>query len=514
MIIIKKEWNAMKHVVYVPLDERPCNIDFPYQLFDKEYFLIERLNASILGYKNKPAWVERISPWLNNAAKDADGMVVSIDMLLYGGLIPSRCHHESFEVIEDRLKIIKKIKAMHPNLTIYAFQTIMRCPGYDGSDAEPDYFKTYGSRIHRYGRLKHLIDSGEADEENIRAFKDLKIPSSYVDDFVSRRNINVNAILKALSLVSENIIDFFVIAQDDSSEYGWTAMDQIIIRKRIRELSVRMKTAMYPGADEVGVILLARMYNQMKKFKPKLLVKYPSATSAQIIPNIEDRYLDTMVKYHIVVSGGLVATSLEEADAVVFVNAPAYKMLSRLNPKVEGLGMSVLRNMPESLGFLRYASIEKQKPVIIADVTYGNGSNLAIYDYLKETGLLFDVAAYGGWNTASNTIGCVIAQGMLFIHNGKTHSHMNFLMLRYLEDIAYQGYVRQHVRDEVLRDHPTYEYDDVRETNGEIAQIIKQKLGLFIEEHMKEIKPHVHIKQVSLPWKRMYEIRLDIEYIK
>jgi len=31
---------------------------------------------------------------------------------------------------------------------------------------------------------------------------------------------------------------------------------------------------------------------------------------------------------------------------------------------------------------------------------------------------------------------------------------------------------------------------------------------------MKEIKPHVHIKQVSLPWKRMYEIRLDIEYIK
>ncbi len=500
------------HVAYLPLDERPCNYDFPYQLFDKDDFTVERIDLSLLGCKDKPANSDQIAAWLDNAAKDADGLVVSIDMLLYGGLVPSRRHHEAFDAIEDRLKTIKKLKAMHPDVIIYAFQTIMRCPGYDGSDAEPDYFKTYGRRIHDYGYLKHRIDLKIADDEEIAVFHKLKIPASHLGDFVSRRNVNAEATLKSLSLVSEGIIDYFIIAQDDSSEYGWTAMDQIRIRERIRELSVRMKTAMYPGADEVGMMLMARMFNKMKKVKPKLFVKYPSVTSAQIIPNIEDRYLDTMVTYHIVVSGGLVATSLEEADAVVFINAPADKMLSCLNPKEEGRGMTVLRNMPEALEFLSHASKEKHKPIIIADVTHGNGSTLAMYDYLRETGLLFDVAAYAGWNTASNTIGCAIAQGMHFIHDGKTKSHMDFLMLRYIEDIAYQGYVRQYVRDEVLKDHPVYEYDDVREKKGEVADIVKQNLKIFIEKHMKEITPHVTVKQVSLPWRRMYEARFGIEY--
>ncbi|MDF2700019.1 MAG: hypothetical protein K0Q49_1575 [Haloplasmataceae bacterium] len=502
----------MKKIVYLSLDERPCNYEFPYMMFNNDEFQIKRIDLSLLGYKKKSANIEAVSQWLYDECMDAYGLVLSIDTLVYGGIVPSRLHHDSVDVLKDRLEILKKIKIKNPSLITYAFQLIMRCPGYNSSDEEPDYYEKYGVNIFKNGFINHLISVNKAKEEDIHFLETHPVPDEFLSDFKNRREVNREINAETLNYVESHVIDFLVIPQDDSAEYGFTAIDQDFVRKIVDEKKLNTKVYMYPGADEVGMTLMSRMYTKFKNKRPKIYIKYPSITSGQIIPNIEDRFLDTTVKYHIMVSGGIVVTSLEECDAVAFINAPADRMLSRLSPKEEGQGMTTLRNMVEAFEFIEYALKLRNKAIIIGDVTYGNGSSLEIYNYLVLKDMLFDIAAYGGWNTASNAIGGAIAQGMAYVINGKTKQHMDFLMLRYVEDIAYDGYVRQLIKNEILPNYPQFNYYNVLETRGLFTDILNEQLQLFINTKMPELIPFIEIKDIFMPWKRMYEIGMDIVY--
>ena len=116
----------MKKVILLPLDERPCNYDFVYKLFQSEE--IELVRPKKLGSKKTPADTDAIREFLLEESKDAYGVILSVDMLLYGGLIPSRMHKESEEVLKERLSTICKIKEVNSQIKIYAFHCIMRCP--------------------------------------------------------------------------------------------------------------------------------------------------------------------------------------------------------------------------------------------------------------------------------------------------------------------------------------------------------------------------------------------------
>ena len=71
--------------------------------------------------------------------------------------------------------------------------------------------------------------------------------------------------LYSLSYVKEKIIDFLIVPQDDSAPYGYTAKDQIVIRKEINRLNIAFNALMYPDADGVGNTLLARAINHIKQ---------------------------------------------------------------------------------------------------------------------------------------------------------------------------------------------------------------------------------------------------------
>lgn len=66
---------------------------FPERLFLNEDFNIVR--PETLGNKKLPADLDKLASFLRKECKDADGLILSVDTLLYGGLIPSRIHHET-----------------------------------------------------------------------------------------------------------------------------------------------------------------------------------------------------------------------------------------------------------------------------------------------------------------------------------------------------------------------------------------------------------------------------------
>lgn len=87
-------------------------------------------------------------------------------------------------------------------------------------------------------------------------------------------------------------------------------------------------------------------------------------------------------------------------------------------------------------------------------------------------------------------------------------------MHRYIEDIAYCGYVRQYLRDQVLPSNQRFTYYDVKEERGAFTDMLKQELTKFIREKMPEIASHVIIEDLYMPWKRMYEVGLKVRYLK
>src|SRR5690625_4965038 len=96
-------------ILYIPLDERPCNLEIPQIILkgSPKYEVITP-DLELFGKKKIPANVEGMWDFIENTVQDIDAAVLSIDMLLFGGLIPSRIHNLSHEEVSSRLEKLKK----------------------------------------------------------------------------------------------------------------------------------------------------------------------------------------------------------------------------------------------------------------------------------------------------------------------------------------------------------------------------------------------------------------------
>lgn len=496
----------MKKVVLLPLDERPCNFEFPYKLFNNDE--LEIIRPSKLGDKKIPANSYEVIEFLKTTTIEADGLVISIDTLLYGGLIPSRLHYLTDDELQDRLNVLKEIKQKNPSLIIYAFACIMRCPKYSSSDEEPDYYEICGAEIHKIGAVIHKHKLGEFELPQIEDLKRIA-KDEYLFDYTDRRKVNLDYNIKTIDLVQEGIIDFLVIPQDDSAEYGFTAMDQIVVRDRINETVLNSKIYVYPGADEVALTLLARMSNKFLLKKPKVYVRYSSTLAMSVVPPYEDRVISETIKYHLLSAGCRVVDSLGECDFVLAVNCPSNAIKEAVYQPVTNKDYSVNRNLTEFVDFIADC-IADNIPVSISDSAYANGGDLEFIKILNKHHLLDKVSSYAGWNTNANTLGTTIGHAVYNLNFKQ--SKLDFLMLRYYEDVLYCSKVRRYVADHYLEINEM-NYFDVKEEQGIISEIINQSLVEFSREYLSSICNKVQINHIRMPWRRMFEVDIDLSYI-
>ncbi|TCL61399.1 DUF4127 family protein [Allofournierella massiliensis] len=495
--------NRKLKLVLLPLDERPCNRLFPQHLFQHDG--VELVVPETLGDKKQPADLEKVDQFLLNACRDADGLVLSLDTLLYGGLVPSRIHHKTPEELEPRMDIIRRLKQENPRLLIYGFQVVMRCPDYSSDDEEPDYYEQYGEQIHRAGEVLHRSRLGLCGDQELKVMLE-EIDQDKLKDYVDRRSCNLQQNYRALELVEQGVLDALVIPQDDSAAYGYAAMDQQSVRDRIARKGLMRDVLMYPGADEVGLTLLARMLNHMAGRKPKVYVKYAAEGAKSVLPIYEGCSLDTTIRNQLLSAGCQITDSYENADIILAVTAPAERIEEAVQQPSQARGYCVERSLPELVDFVE-ERVREGRIVTIADNAYGNGGEMLLIRMLNRAHLLDKVAGYAGWNTSANTLGTAIAEGVDAYHFGITQSHQNFLVERYIEDAGYCGMVRARIT-RILSQYGM-NYFDVREQDGVVSAKVRQELERFTREELSSIAPRVELHQVWMPWRRMFEIGLD-----
>ncbi|MBO5715027.1 MAG: DUF4127 family protein [Clostridia bacterium] len=491
-------------VVYLPLDERPCNYYFAGRIAKGSGVEVITPDMSVLGTKKAAASFERISEFLLQHANEADSYVLSVDMLLYGGIIPSRLHHFDEDELTKRLAVLDEIKRINPRVKIYAFALIMRCPSYSSADEEPDYYEYCGREIFLSGQVKHKLQLGiiQKDEADKLLASYEEVIKGNLPDFEARREKNRNMLIRVVERLHHSI-DFLIIPQDDSAKYGYTSMDREAIKQELAQKGLD-EVAMYPGADEVGMTLLARAACEYKGITPKISCRFVHENSPNITPLYEDRPVGVTLPFQ-VESAGCVIADGEQADIDLYLNYPSSDPVEVWQEKNCGYEE---RDLDAFVSAIK-KSVESGRVTALADGAYCNGGDRELLQMInKEMGIL-ELSAYAGWNTSSNTLGTVICQAVFVYLFGDNTSQKRFLAERVYEDVGYCGYVRAYVTNNLLSDMG-YDYFNAGETDGEVALIVRRELNTFIEKYFTNLSQRYEIDVCRMPWKRMFEVDLSL----
>ena len=113
----------MTKILYVPLDDRDCNYEFPW-LLSKMTEDIELLRPPYewMGFLKTPAKRDKIWQWIFEQAPFCEYAILSVDTLIYGNIIGSRTHHYTLEECSQTMDLFRQLKGQNPHLHIHALK--------------------------------------------------------------------------------------------------------------------------------------------------------------------------------------------------------------------------------------------------------------------------------------------------------------------------------------------------------------------------------------------------------
>ncbi len=443
-------------ICFIPIDNRPvcynlakdiCAIDESIELFipPREY----------LGDLVKSADIDYLFEWLENMPP-VDKMILSLDTLAYGGLIPSRRCLESFDEIKSR---IERLKPLLEGKKVYAFSSIMRISNNNYNEEEKEYWKDYGKEIFRV--------SYEIDKNGF--CKEINIPPEIFDDYrvTRKRNFEINKIY--LKWQKKGLFDTLIFSKDDCAEFGYNVAEA----RDLEKMGGKTKT----GADEIPLTLLARAIEKDIKIYPLFIEpEYKDSIS-----NYEDISIEKSVLGQLELGGFKIVNSEDEADIILVVNN-----------FIEQQGELVMDWVTKSFN---KTFVPPKKPYAIADVRFANGAdNKFVEELFKNSLENLPQYGYSGWNTSANTLGSLIAGVKAKFKANKYNdaAYKKLQLIRFLDDWAYQANVRKKI------DAPC----DIKKFMKPYEDILIQKLSLSDK--------HFDIEYL-FPWNRKFEVEIKAE---
>ena len=143
--------------------------------------------------------------------------------------------------------------------------------------------------------------------------------------------------------------------------------------------------------------------------------------------------------------------------------------------------------------------------VSVADIAFNNGADNTLVSAMYKRDLLYKIGAYNGWNTASNTVGYAIAQGLL-LKSMSPEGHRDMLTQQYLDNWAYQA----NIRKDIYRMQDSIRTDNVR-YSGELNERLESYLGERIQDFAeKYLKINPRTVKATFPWGRLFETDITV----
>ncbi len=426
-------------LLMVPLDDRPANLYFPTQVGKSAGIEVVTPPEEMIGYYTEPGDGQEISKWLLENGDDADGFVISTSMLAYGGLITSRTGEKSLEESLDNIQVLKTIKEQYPDKPLYVYDTIQRLAVTAISEDYAQYYSQVREWAILYDKVHNL--GFEDDREQLEELE-ANIPTSVLEDYQAARARNHEVNKTLIDWVDEDYIDYLILAQDDAAPFGLHRAEREILVEKTETLQVENKVSVFPGADEVDVVLTSRFAADLFNEAPKFYVQYGGVHGRDWTAPFEDTTFDENVEKHIISAGGLLTADQSEADIHLILNTPS---------ETDGERQSDINGMVDEISRL----ISDDKRVAIGDVRVVNKADEAFVNELAEQVDLTKIHAYSGWNTAGNALGITVGHALardaflaqesgfgVPLYQQTAQAHYEFLLHRFSKDQGYKNVVQ------------------------------------------------------------------------
>lgn len=467
----------MKKIGFLPIDNRPVCYDLPKMIANidsevKMYLPPKNLLGSLTRNADRNALFE----WLEDL-NDVDYLVISVDTLIYGGLIPSRRSSDTKDEIENRLLKLRNILLKKANCKTLIFSSIMRISNNNCNEEEKEYWADFGKKIFEYSFELHRSEiegNRSAKEKATQVAKE--IPSEILIDWLSTRERNFSVNKEYVKMFDDGIFDTLIFSKDDCAKYGFNVKEA-----KYFELLAQTRKGMFvkTGADEIPLTLLSRCISDGKKIK--IAPIYTNPDEVDKISKYEDVSVKKSVESQILTAGGSVS-SPDEADLILYVN------------NFKGEQGELVMNVDTEPFDGEFAHFDK--PYFVVDILNANGADNKFVEKMFGNVINGYFYGYSAWNTTGNSLGSGIAAAVtkFLAKNPDENAFKKLQTVRLLDDWAYQANLRKEFKRENLMD----------------LQKVKNRFEAYEKKISKTLNTNGFNISYSFPWNRFFEIEVKI----
>ena len=520
------------NIGFLPLDSRPCCCDFTQKI------------ARIAGYDlNCPPleWFKdfsvaadqaKMSKWLLNAAEKAEYLIVSTDMLIYGGIATACRHHIEVEEALQTLDVLRQIRKRHPNIKLYVSGLVQ---GSSDTAFTPEEL-VHRSHNMSYSQLSHKITVYDRQEDKEKLDELMKIiDQEALDSYLKVRERCHKVCLALVDMAADGTVDYISFGVIDTSVYGLHRLRKADLLTAIYHKMVMHKANLYCAADEQGQILVTRAMLDHQQITPRFFPRYSSRGAETFVAMYDDLPLGDTLRHQVYAAGCLVVDTPNEADAVFMINSPLESFEVYNDFFIGNKNIFMLpepgHNLWDFVSAIKYY-LKTGKRVSVTDVAFANGSDVGLVRFMEKEIEITDLTAYSGWNTASNSLGTAVAHTAARIiyeqSANKQHeseiAHFEFLLERFADEYFYQVVVRPQTMalvESLGESFLNFSDKILPEVNALTREKLTELVGVFFEKYFKgrSLKdPFADRTIESLkfstwhPWTRTFEVWVDAKF--
>ena len=500
-----------------------------------------------LGHSHVPGRPDLVTHWLETEACDVDCIILSLDMLAYGGLVASRELHTPLEAAQERLNVIARLQTGPHRPALFGLSVITSLtPSASAERALP-----FVAKVRRWGELAgRVAELCEATDEDEQRQLESEVPTEVLQEYLAVRERNHQLNLRAVEEAGAGRLDFLLLAQDEAAPHGLHHGEQQRLTEAVDRLDARARVAICPGIDAGAQLLLARFVLQHMEVRPKVAVRFARETDADRVAAVEDRTLRETVAAHIRALGGEMLDNCEGADLHLFIHAAEAGPGPR--PAATGDPMAAWVEHIQQV-------IENERLAAVADVANPDGADAGLIGRLRENVALHRLASYAGREMPGNAVGTALAHSALriialrdkgafdlahllgdfqpmryleLLHSliDSERAHVQFLFGRFVDDWGYQTLIRPRAVEHLKKLLDTADFD-LREAHHEAEGLVRGEttrlagelylqhflgqecLGVGAGNHRsKLVLCELEETKVALPWQRLAEVDVEFDF--
>lgn len=487
-------------VAYIPIDDRPVNVDrvqylaesIGFDLLMPETDLYRTCLDNMTPNKNGTTFGDRakLLEWIKETDKECDYFIISLDQMLSGGLVSSRWLSNTDLTFE--YEIADEIIELCENNTVILFDTVMRLAS-TANYMKYDYEKY--KLLRSYGKVaRRSLTGDELTIENIIAgyrysANGLKISTALSEDEINKYHASRRRKLVLADYILKNAgenMDFIYYGVDDSSPQTTIQTNEINYIKGL----IGDRGVLSAACDELGLCCLTRIAC-MVYGDVNVNVEYFGPGRDMAADEYDIGTLGSTIDIHL--------SLFETGKEKVTENALDVLILTR------DYTLSDKQNLINRIN----SNIRNGVPTTVMNVASNAGQfGSALVDQCVD---LCQLLGYSNWNTAGNALGISLSLGVAryayLCATGKSTPKANEGFLKsmtfaYVKDLSYKTFHTD--INGLLTDDYTCSAKQI------IAKLNEGKIVTSVFPYTASKHGRIAASNARYPWNRNFEATFDI----